>query len=208
MLPAKIITFTQTTLMRFGLLLFLSSFIFVNTNAQKTLAKSSAGINLTLPVISNGRSYDYYQKESFHKTGYWGAGISVFYRKEKNEFALGIVHPSLKKYFFPEKGGNEDLWTDIFEATITHKVSNLFAVIGGINYSLYHYSLYFDMPQFKDIIKRDETMGLTAGAAFLFSRHVSLNATYRPALVSFDQKSYRQILSCALKVQLNFWNKK
>lgn len=200
-------TFHKTTFMRQILFLTIALFIFTEINAQSSKSITSAGMTIDLPVINNGSFYDYESHKTSNESGYLGAGVSLFYRNQKNEFTIGLEHPLIKKSLFPPKGGYSDAQCDIFETTVRHKISGNVAIIGGLNYSIYRFHAYTDIPGIPDIDKKDETIGLTTGAEVLMSKNTSLSLTYRPSLFAFEQKSYRHILSLGFRFHINFWKK-
>ena len=185
-------------------------FCFSVVNAQKNNSNQSAGITISLPLINNASFYRYSTDgggQNSNQTGYLGAGFALFYQENKNKFSLGYENPLSDKSLVPPKGGNSNINTKIFEATIQHKVSSQFALIGGLNYATYVFHLYTDIPPFPKVDKSDATIGLTAGAEFLPSKSISVAATYRPSIFSFDKKSYKAVFSFGIMYDINFWKK-
>lgn len=193
--------------MRPFLVLLLAVFSHAVTKSQIVRRNSSAGIALVLPLINNGISYDYSVRKTSDQSGYLGGGISLFYRKNKNEFSLGYEHPGLKMELVPPKGGYSHFSADLFELTVQHLFSKNVFILGGINYTKYHFYSSPDIPPFPKIQENDRTIGLTTGAGIEISKITTLLVAYRPALFSFDKKSYHQVLSLALRFHINFWKK-
>jgi len=183
-------------------------FNFLNINAQPKNYKQSAGMAIAVPVINNAHFYDYRNNKSENQTGYFGIGTSLFYKKNKNEFSIGIESLILQAFIFPPKGGYSGINCTLFEALIHHKVSSQVTLIGGLNYAIYQFHSYIDVPLFNDIKKTDATIGLTTGAEFIATKTTSFLLIYRPALVSFDNKNYRHTISLECRFTINFWKKK
>lgn len=158
-------------------------------------------------MISRARYYAYRVRKSTGSTGFLGIGVSLFYKNGQNRFTIGFEAPSTQKFLFPPKGGYSGVSTDIFETTIHHNLSNTIAIIGGLNYSIYHFHSYSDLPGIPDIKENDATFGLTIGAQFLMTKTSSFIYTYRPALYSASNKSYKQIISLGWAFNINFWNR-
>lgn len=177
-------------------------FCFSAANAQKNISNKSAGITISLPLINNACFYKYSTDGSGKNSsqgGFLGAGFALFYKENKNKFSLAYETPLMNKV------GNSDINIYIIEATIHHKLSSQFALVGGLNNTIYHYQLYTDIPPFPKADKRDETIGVAAGAEFLPSESFSVIATYRPAIFSFDKKSYRAVFSLGISYDIKFW---
>lgn len=188
-----------------------SFFSFSKISAQTNTQNSSAGVTIDLPIINIASFYSYNTDgtgSNNNKTGYFGSGFSFYYKNGNNKFSLGYENPSTNKSLFPPKGGNQNLNVNIFEATVTHKILSQVTLIGGMNYSIYAYHLYTDMPPFSKVDKKDKTLGLTAGAEFVPANSFSFSFTYRPSIYSFDKNAYRAVFSFGLRYDINFWNKK
>ena len=191
------------------LLFLLTSLLFFSISyAQKNEQNTSAGITIDLPLINNASFYSYNidgTGENKNQTGYLGSGFAFFYKNDLNKFSIGYENPSANKSLFPPKGGNRNMNVNIFEATIHHNILSQVALIGGVNYSIYRYHLYTDIPSFSKVDKKDETVGLTAGAEFVPAQSFSFAVTYRPSLFSFEKKAYRAIFSLGLRYDIDFW---
>ena len=194
--------------MRPFLFLFLAIFSQTLTKAQIVSNQSSAGITVVLPLINNGISYDYSARKTSGQNGYLGGGVSIFYKKDRNEFSLGYEHPGLKMELFPPKGGYSHFSADLFEISVQHLINNNIILLSGVNYTKYHFYSWSDLPPFPKVQENDRTIGLTVGAGVALSKAASILVSYRPALFSFDKKSYHQVLSLALQVHINFWKKR
>jgi hypothetical protein len=191
--------------------LLISLFCFSVINAQTNITRKSAGITISLPLINSASFYKYSIDgggKNSNQTGYLGAGFAFFYKKGQNKFSLGYENPSFNKSLFALKGGNPNINTDVFEAAIHHKFSSQFALVGGLNYTIYRFHLYTDIPPFPKVDKSDATIGLTAGIEFLPSESVSAIATYRPSVFSFGKKNYRAVFSFGVMYDINFWKNK
>ena len=70
----------------------------------------------------------------------------------------------------------------------------------------YHYNITSDA-SLLNIDKTDYTLGLTTGLEYMFSKTFSIAMFYRPALYSFDIKSYKRTLSLDARFDIRFWNK-
>jgi len=185
-------------------------FCFSVVNAQKNNLNKSAGITISLPLINNVSFYRYStdgEGGNGNQGGYLGAGVALFYQENQNKFSLVFESPLMSKSLFLPKGGNSNISTNIFEATIHHKVLSQVALIGGLNYATYRFQVYTDIPPFPKVDKRDETIGFTAGAEFLPSKSTSVIVTYRPSIFCFDKKSYRAIFSLGITYDIKFWKK-
>ncbi len=178
---------------------------FSTINAQTTGLNKSAGITLSLPLINQCSFYNYSDAAKSNQAGYLGGGFFLFYKRNKNKIAIGYEHPSMNKSLVPPKGGYSNIETNIFETTIHHKFREQFGAFAGLNYTVYHFHSWNDIPPFPQVDKWDRTLGLTAGAEFLPSNSTSVVISYRPSLFSFDKKSYRAIFSFALRYDINFW---
>ena len=191
--------------------LFIFILSFSNTKAQKDEQNTSVGVTLELPLINNASFYHYNTDgtgENDNQTGYLGSGFTFFYKNGLNKFSVGYENPSTSKSLFPPKGGNANMNINLFEATFQHKVLSQVALIGGINYAIYRFHLYTDLPSFPTVDKKDKTIGLTVGAEFVPAKSISVAVTYRPSVYSFNKKAYRSVFSFGLRYDINFWNQK
>lgn len=190
------------------LLFFLAFFSYSITNAQSTNYKESAGMAISVPIINEGHFLNYRSNKNEHQIGYFGIGASLFYKNGRNEFSIGFESPLLQKNLFPRKGGYTGINCNLFEALIHHKMGTQFAIVGGLNYAVYQFHSYVDMPDYSDIDKTDATIGLTGGAEFIATKTTSFLLIYRPALFSFDNKNYWHTISLDCRFNINFWKGK
>ncbi|MGN6804133.1 MAG: hypothetical protein ACTHJN_19700 [Ginsengibacter sp.] len=179
-------------------LLLTLSFTFSIINAQTTQRKeikSSAGVSLLLPFLSNAISYDYAAETNTSQTGYLGGGMAVFFQKNKNKYSISYEHPSIKKNLVAQKGATSPIQVNITEFTLEHTFKKSLALITGLNYSVYSYHFHSDaMPTWK-IDTTDKTIGLNMGLEYITGKSTAFGVCYKPALFSFGKKSYRHLIS-------------
>lgn len=182
-------------------------FYCVNTMAQSADYRQSAGLTIGIPMINRVHFYDYRDEENKNQTGAFGIGFSLFYKKAKNKFSLGFESP-LFQSFIPPKGGYSSISCNLFEGIFHHKISKQIALLAGLNYAVYQYHSYVDIPRIPDIDKKDAFIGLTTGAEFIATKTTSFLLIYRPSLISFDNKRYRHNISLDCRFNINFWKRK
>ena len=141
-----------------------------------------------MPLINKGISYDYSDRKTSGQNGYLGGGVSLFYRKDRNEFSLGYGHPGLKMELVPPKGGYSHFSADLFEISVQDLINKSNISLGGINYTKYHFYSWSDLPPFPKVQENDRTIGLKVGAGVALSKASSILVSYIPALFSLDKK--------------------
>ncbi len=162
---------------------------FFTSNGQKAKLEKSAGVTLSLPLVTQCTFYNYNDNKQDKTASNLGAGFGLFYRKNRNKFSLAYENPIVDSKV--SVGGGFDLMTHLFELTMLHNFHRLFAVVAGLNYTIYKFHSKADYPPFSEINKNDPTIGLTTGIEFFPIPNASIALSYRPSLFSSDKKSYR-----------------
>lgn len=195
--------------MRYLIVLIVFSFFCPLLFGQKKTFEKSVGITISLPWINN---YSYYDYENYGPNkirsvaGLLGIGGSLFYKKGKNKYSLNGGLTSVFLFSFP-KGDGSTITAQFLEAIVHHNYYKKLNCIAGLNFTNYTYSLSSDAPGVHGFTNNDATIGLTLGQEYQFSRTFSLALFYRPAIFSFETKSYRHILSLDARFNINFWKK-
>ena len=196
---------------------FITAFLLLLNLSLKAQSSQSPNFNYGILLSGSIISQSHYAKYSSFTYSpsrdknlpILGFGASFFYKVKKDKFSIGWEVPSILPHI-PPKGGYDYALPQIFELLDFHQISKGLNLIGGINYIGYSYHAYFDEPNMPDINKHDGTMGLTLGAGLstTSSGIVSFNLIYRPSLISFNTKFYRDVISLVLKININFKKEK
>jgi len=178
------------------------------SHGQKKEYKKSVGITISLPWINNYTYYDYGENKSQSKTGLTGIGASLFYKTCKNKYSLNGGLTTTFNFNF-EKGGGITENVQFLEGIIHHNFYEGFNGIYGINFSNYTYiTTGPDAPGVPEgYSKKYQTIGLTFGREYMFSKTFALALFYRPALYSFETKSYKHNISLDASFDIRFWRK-
>jgi hypothetical protein len=177
-------------------------FLIIGVNYGQT-SKQQIGLSISLPLMSYGSYFDYRQSNQQTSSGFLGIGVGLTCANtnSKNKYSLSYVSPVIRNIKLGTKGGGTRLTVGVIETLISHRILSNLAIIGGINFSKYHYSSYPDLIGVQNINETYSTIGLTGGLEFRPSKVFSTSLLYRPAIYS-EKNTFSSILS--LSVHFNF----
>ena len=191
------------------LIVLITLFFFCSLSfGQKKPFEKAVGMTISLPWINNYSYYDYgnYGPNKIRSvSGFLGIGGSFFYKKGKNKYSLNGGLTSVFLFSFPV-GGGSTITAQYLEAIVHHNYYKKLNYIVGLNFSNYYEYEVIEDPT-HSFSHNDATIGLTLGQEYQFSRTFSLALFYRPAILSFETKSYRHIISLDARFNINFWKK-
>lgn len=172
----------------------------------------AVGVTIALPWVSAYEFHDYEVNRPSSKAGFFGIGIGVYYKHNKNKFSLnGGMTADLPAPMGPIDFGKEGtrvaIGAQYAELLLHRNIYRRFGGIAGINFTNYRFRLFSyedNIPSFK---KNDPTLGLTVGIEYAISRKFFAALFYRPALVSFETKKYWHLITLDARFDINCWTK-
>ncbi len=184
--------------------------------SQTEMAKKSGnyGVTLSFPWVNQYRYVDYQLNENKSTFGFFGLGISGFYKNGKHKASVNLsIAEALASPAKINSASEKDLNTSIecsyleliYHRTVRENVS----VIGGFNLNNYKFRLTSKLNDVASYHKTDQTLGASLGIEYRFSKFYSVAGVYRPALASFEaDETYRHLINLEFRVDLNFKEKK
>ena len=201
--------------MKSTIILFFSLFLVLPCHAQKEIVKnnSNVGITLSFPWINYYQYIDYDKKQTNRSFGFFGLGISGYYKKGKDKFSFNVSNTEdLSSPISTNKYSTKEIQTSIgcsYFELIYHKPirDELFAV-GGFNFTKYNFRLESTLDSIKSYKKQDQTLGISIGLEYRFNNYFSVAGMYRPALASFEtDEKYRHLINIEVRIDLDLKRK-
>jgi hypothetical protein len=202
--------------MKSTIILFFSLSLLLPCHAQTEPVKdnSNVGITLSFPWINYYQYIDYDKKKTNRSFGFFGLGISGYYKKGKDKFSFNVSNTEdLSSPISTNKYSTTEIQTSIgctYFELIYHKPirEELFAV-AGLNFTNYNFRIESTLDSIKSYKKTDQTLGLSIGLEYRFNNYFSVAGMYRPALASFEtDEKYRHLINIELRIDLDFKKKK
>jgi hypothetical protein len=202
--------------MKSTIILFFTLSLLLPCHAQTEPVKdnSNVGITLSFPWINYYQYIDYDKKKTNRSFGFFGLGISGYYKKGKDKFSFNVSNTEdLSSPISTNKYSTTEIQTSIgctYFELIYHKPirEELFAV-AGFNFTNYNFRIESTLDSIKSYKKTDQTLGLSIGLEYRFNNYISVAGMYRPALASFEtDEKYRHLINIELRIDLDFKKKK
>jgi hypothetical protein len=170
--------------------------------------KHQIGLSISLPLISYGSYFDYSLSNQQTSLGFLGIGVGLTCANtnSKNKYSINYELPFLRLITPGDKGGGTIVSVGVFETLISHKIHSNLAIVGGVNFGKYHYSLTTDLYNVQDINETYSTIGLTGGLEYRPSKVISTTLLYRPAIYS-EIKTFSSFLSLSVHINLRMSKK-
>jgi len=188
--------------------LMLSIFVPPLLYGQKNTLEERIGLTIDLPLKNSTHFYEYAAQEEGFKSSYLGIGFYAYYKCGKNKFSIGYEVPVVTRIV---SGGGSTLALHIIEGLANHpivSIANRIKLNGilGPNVVKYNYSYYADTGNsYDDFKKKYQTIGVTVGVELEPVRFFAIALLYRPVLIDYGHKSYKDILSFTAKFNINVW---
>ncbi len=172
------------------------------------------GVTFSFPWVNYYNYVDYYKNQSKRTFGFFGLGISGYYKKELKKVSVNLsitedLSSPVGLSNFSKKDFKTSIGCSYFEI-LFHKpiVENLNIIAGG-NITNYNYRLSSTVDSVSSYKKSDQTLGLSVGVEYRFNKYYSVAGMYRPALASFEaDNKYRHLINFEFRIDLDFKRKK
>jgi len=196
------------------LFLFLIAFqtVFAAGYGQNASQPKSLGLIVSLPWVNSYSYFDYNAQKSSSKSGFGGLGSGIFYKVGKNKFSLiaGLTR-DLPTPMGPIDFGKEEPRTSIgskfSEITLHRQVISHVNMVLGINRVKYEFKYISNNSNTSSYSVFDKTAGLTFGVEYASDKFFSAALLYRPAVLYFDRKEYRHLISLDARFNISVWKK-
>jgi len=171
------------------------------------------GITFSLPWVNYYSYIDYYKNASARTFGFFGLGLSGYYKtpKQKTSVNISITEDLTSPVRINKLYGSEiktNIGSTYFEIIQHRTMYENINVVYGFNFVNYNFRLSSSVDSIPSYKKTDQTLGLSAGLEYRFNRNYSVAAIYRPALASFETDSkYRHLINLELRIDLDFKKK-
>lgn len=195
------------------LLLIALSIPFLSLSQDTITHQKVIGGTISLPWANHYYYYDYDLQQKTWLTGFTGLGGSVFYKQDNHKFSLNFGITSdlpapLGPIDYEKTGTRSAIATVPLEVIYHRKLFGKVNIIGGINHVWYKFRLisYEDSIPAYSVV--DKSLGLTIGGEYLFRKKITFALFYRPTIIPFDRKQYRQLISMDVRFDLLKWKVK
>ena len=180
--------------------------LFVHASGQDI--NKSFGLTVSLPWLNNYSYYDYQKNSSQKKSGFIGFGLGLFYTHVKNKISLnaGVTadSPMPLGVEYAKEGTLTKISSTFIELIYHRQILKKLNGIIGVNMTSYNFNLTSFVDSVSAYHKTDNTFGLTIGAEYIFTKHISLATFYRPTI---DNNLYRHLISVDLRFNFDIWKK-
>ncbi len=198
------------------IILYFSLILLLPCRAQtQSEAKNSKyGITFSFPWINYYEYIDYDKKKTNSKFGFFGIGISGYYKTGKNKLSINFSNSEdLSSPISTNKYSTKEIQTSIgcsyFEMIYHKALTNEFYFVSGFNFMNYNFRVESTLDSIKSYKKTDQTLGLSIGVEYRFNNYFSVAGMYRPNLISFEtDEKYRHLINIELRIDLDFKKKK
>jgi hypothetical protein len=176
----------------------------INAQASKHIIR----LSISYPLISYGSYFDYRQSIQQTSTGFLGIGVGLTCANTNstNKYSISYELPFIRLITPGNKGGGTVVSVGVIETLISHKINSNLAIVGGVNFSKYHYSSTTVLMNVQNISEAYSTIGLTGGLEFRPSKVFSTSLLYRPAIYS-EKNIFSSYLSLSVHVNLRMSKK-
>lgn len=186
-----------------GLLIILSA-----AGQDKKNNRHIFGVTASLPWLNSYIYHDYDAQKSATLSGFVGFGAALYYKHKNNKvslnggFTMDLPVP-LGPYDAEYEGTSHNVNAVFFDILYHRNIYTRLNIVGGINMIQYQYSLFSTFDTVAAYMKRDDHLGITAGAEYVSERSFSLALLYRPSLISFDTKQFAHHLSLDIRFNID-----
>ncbi len=183
------------------------------SQTEEVKCKSNYGITFSFPWVNYYNYVDYYKNSSQRTFGFFGLGLSGYYKKETTKISVNYSFTeALSSPLGLTNFSNNDLKTTIgcsyFEVIYHRPVYDDLNFVGGFNITNYNFRLASKIDSVSSYKKVDQTIGLSIGLEYRFNNYCSVAAMYRPALASFETDGkYRHLVNFEFRIDLDFKKK-
>ena len=196
-----------------AIFLFLFALLPFISTGQASAVTKSAGLIVQLPWINNFHYYDYEEKGGAFKSGFVGMGIGNFFNWNQNKVSFntgftGDLPVPVGPIDYAKEGTRTNIRSSYGELIYHKRVLEKMNIIAGINYIRYRFTFTSYVDSLPWYYKVDNTLGVTIGSEYIFSKLFTLSLLYRPAVRSFDKKGYRHVLSLDGRCDITLWKKR
>ena len=186
-------------------------FLAMSQDRQKQ--PKSVGITAALPWVNHYFYYDYDLAKSSSKSGFVGLGASAFYKTGKNKFSFnfgftGDLPAPIGAFDYAKEGTRTNIFSTFGEVIYHRNVFGKLNIIAGLNYVRYRFNFMSYVDTLPSYSTFDKTLGVTAGSEYRFNKTFSVAFFYRPAIVCFDLKHHRHLISLDARFDINVWKQK
>ncbi|MFL5765621.1 MAG: outer membrane beta-barrel protein [Bacteroidia bacterium] len=177
---------------------------------EAPVLRNTAGVTFSFPWVNYYRYVDYYKNTSARKFGFFGIGLSLYYKTGPNKVSFNCstsedLDSPAAAINYSKKDIATSIGTSIFELSWHRTVYGDFGIVGGFNFTNYAFHLTSTIASVSSYKKSDQTLGLSAGLEYRFNKHYSVAGMYRPALASFEtDEKYRHVINFELRIDLDF----
>ena len=202
--------------MKFLFALFFILIFLLPCQAQTEESKSNSnyGVTFSLPWVNYYNYVDYYQNKSKRTFGFFGLGISGYYKSGKHKTSVNYsMTEDLASPIGSNNSSKKDLRTNIgcsyFEIIYHRSIYENINFVGGFNITNYTFRLSSAIDSVPSYKRSDQTLGLSLGLEYRFNKYYSVAVIYRPVLASFETDSkYRHLINFEFRIDLDFKKKK
>lgn len=171
---------------------------------------SNYGITFSLPWVNYYNYIDYHQKASKRTFGFFGLGLSGYYKTDTYKNAVNIsITEDLSTPLGINNFTNKELKSSIgciyFEILHHRMIYGDLNFVGGFNITNYTYRLASKIDSISSYKKSDQTLGASVGLEYRFNKYYSVAGMYRPAIASFETDGkYRHLINFEFRIDLDF----
>lgn len=194
------------------LVLFLSFTDCASQTVENSI-NSTAGITFSLPWINHYRYADHYKDEMRRTFGFFGLGISGYYKKNKHKTSFNCsltedLPSPLANVNFSKKDITTNIGNAYFELIYHTPIVDDVNLIAGMNFTNYIFRVTSRIDSVSSYKKIDQTLGFSLGLEYRFNNYYSVAAVYRPAFASFETDGkYRHLINIELRIDLDLKKK-
>ncbi len=180
---------------------------------EKVKSNSNYGITLSFPWINYYYYVNYYKNKSERTFGFFGLGLSGYYKKDLTKISFNAsitedLSSPLGSINFSKKELKTSIACSYYELIYHHPVYEDLNFVGGFNFTNYNFRVASTIDSVSSYKKSDQTLGLSLGIEYRFSKYYSIAAMYRPALASFETDiKYRHLINFEFRIDLDFKKK-
>lgn len=198
------------------LVLFFFFLSFLPCRAQTEAGKSNSnyGITFSVPWINYYNYVDYHLNKSKRKFGFFGLGLSGYYKKGVNKISFNVsttedLSSPISTVNYSKKNLQTSIGCSYFELINHHSLNQSINFIGGLNFTNYVFRLESTIDSISSYKIANQTLGLSLGLEYRFNNYYSVAAIYRPAFASFETDGkYRHLINIDLRIDLDFKKRK
>ncbi|MCX6295858.1 MAG: hypothetical protein NTX97_07285 [Bacteroidetes bacterium] len=198
------------------IVLLFSLFLILPCNGQTDIVKSNSkiGITFSLPWINYYHYVDYYHNKTNKAFGFFGLGISAYYKNEYGKFSFNVsttddLASPVSTNSYSQKDSRTNIGCSYFELIFHRAIRDDINLVTGFNFTNYNFHFESKSDSILSYKKVDQTLGFSIGLEYRFNKYYSFAAMYRPAIASFETDAkYRHLINFELRIDLDLIKRK